>query len=450
MKKVFFLSLSVIMLSIVLHAQNNIRQVTSPETISRIEKHEKIISQFREKSNLFTEITEPYTEHIYQLWEDGNWSNLIKETMTLDTTGETWIWTNEESNYTGSGWMKTDSLVTETTPIVDGFFKVLKSNTYGWNGIKWVHIFKVSFTYEKDNLTELFIEIAIGEEIFWPFTKTEYLYTENNLLSSEIESFFDDAWKYCNRVLYFYDEEERLIEIFESYYNIDAWVDTIRTKNIYVEDEFPVETDYFIYESGYESPLKRIAFEYSELVPGLILFEYEDLWLQNDWREDIKRSYEYNSMNLVNQVITENWGNSGFELSEKLSFSYNSANKETEVLLQTREGSEWVNNSRIITLYTLSSAEDVKFTPAAFELYNNYPNPFNPSTTISYSLPAAARVQLKVFNSLGEEVKLLVNEEQNAGIHKVVFQASGLSSGVYLYRLQAGSNSETGKMILNK
>jgi hypothetical protein len=450
MKVVAFLSWFALILSVQLGAQNFSGQTTFSEKYLVTEKHEKLFSQFLEKTSRLTEVPEVYTEHIYQEWENEDWSNLIKEIITVDVSGETWIWTYEELHYSGSGWMKSDSMVTETTPLVGDYFKMLKSNTYGWNGTKWVHIFRVSFTYDEENLTEVLMEIALDDEIFGPFVKTEYQYTENNLPSSETESFYYGGWEYTNRILYFYDEEERLTEIIESYWNIDSWEDTLRTKNLYEDDEFPAETDYFIYEGGYESPLKRIAFEYSTSVLGLVLFEYEDLWLQNDWRENTKKSYEYNSIDQVTRVITEKWGNSGFELLEKLSYTYNSSNMETEVLLQTREGSEWVNKSRIISLYTISSVNEVDFTPAAFELYSNYPNPFNPSTTISYSLPAAAKVQLKVFNSLGEQVRLLVDEEQNAGIHKVVFQASGLSSGVYFYRLQAGITIETGKMILNK
>lgn len=88
----------------------------------------------------------------------------------------------------------------------------------------------------------------------------------------------------------------------------------------------------------------------------------------------------------------------------------------------------------------------------AFQLYQNYPNPFNPSTTISYSLPKSGFVQLKIYDVLGEEVAILVNEEKQIGKYKVEFNASsaqgGLSSGVYFYRLQSGSFTETKKLIL--
>ena len=88
--------------------------------------------------------------------------------------------------------------------------------------------------------------------------------------------------------------------------------------------------------------------------------------------------------------------------------------------------------------------------PSSFELEENYPNPFNPTTVIVYKLPAYTSVSLKVYDMLGREVKSLVNESQSAGSHSVTFNASGLASGIYFYRLQAGSYAATKKLLLLK
>lgn len=86
----------------------------------------------------------------------------------------------------------------------------------------------------------------------------------------------------------------------------------------------------------------------------------------------------------------------------------------------------------------------------SFMLNQNYPNPFNPSTSIIYSLPVAGLATLKVYNMLGQEVATLVNEHKSTGLHTVRFDASSLSSGTYIYRLQSGSFTQTRKMMLIK
>jgi hypothetical protein len=86
--------------------------------------------------------------------------------------------------------------------------------------------------------------------------------------------------------------------------------------------------------------------------------------------------------------------------------------------------------------------------PASYALGQNYPNPFNPSTTISYELPIESHVTLRVFDLLGKEVATLVNGVQEPGHKSVQWNAGGVASGVYLYRLQAGSYSSTKKLLL--
>jgi photosystem II stability/assembly factor-like uncharacterized protein len=86
--------------------------------------------------------------------------------------------------------------------------------------------------------------------------------------------------------------------------------------------------------------------------------------------------------------------------------------------------------------------------PSAFRLEQNYPNPFNPTTVISYQLSAVSDVRLVVFDILGREVAVLVNERQGPGAHSVKFDASGLASGVYLYRLTTPAFSQTKKLLL--
>jgi hypothetical protein len=83
-----------------------------------------------------------------------------------------------------------------------------------------------------------------------------------------------------------------------------------------------------------------------------------------------------------------------------------------------------------------------------YTLFQNYPNPFNPTTTISFSLPSKSFVTLKMFDVLGKEVASIVSEEMSQGSYSMQWNASNMPSGVYFYRLQAGSFTETRKLVL--
>ena len=112
-------------------------------------------------------------------------------------------------------------------------------------------------------------------------------------------------------------------------------------------------------------------------------------------------------------------------------------------------GSEMYLDDLELSMDMVSDVEN-EFQPLAFQLEQNYPNPFNPSTKISYSIPQQGNVTLKVYDLLGNEVATLVNEEKPAGGYEVEFNASDLSSGIYFYKLQAGSFVETKKMTVIK
>jgi photosystem II stability/assembly factor-like uncharacterized protein len=92
--------------------------------------------------------------------------------------------------------------------------------------------------------------------------------------------------------------------------------------------------------------------------------------------------------------------------------------------------------------------EDESTMPQKYALSQNYPNPFNPTTTISYSIPERSSVELKIYNSIGEEIAALVNTVKEPGKYTVKWNASGLASGIYFYKITAGEFAESKKMVL--
>jgi len=107
----------------------------------------------------------------------------------------------------------------------------------------------------------------------------------------------------------------------------------------------------------------------------------------------------------------------------------------------------WYENLEIVGIRPNADISMVR----DFRLQQNFPNPFNPTTTIEFNLPKTSEVTLKVFNILGEEVTTLVSDRLSAGSYSCEWsRTSGIASGIYLYRLEAGDYIETRKMILMK
>jgi len=137
----------------------------------------------------------------------------------------------------------------------------------------------------------------------------------------------------------------------------------------------------------------------------------------------------------------------------------NSSTTSFSLIGQPAVGVSASNNNKVIMGFlselairgSVTSSDDPKnILPLAYDLYQNYPNPFNPSTIINYQLAVGSQVTLKVYGVLGNEVATLVNEKKPAGTYELKWNAANLPSGVYFYRIQAGSFVETKKMILLK
>ncbi len=128
----------------------------------------------------------------------------------------------------------------------------------------------------------------------------------------------------------------------------------------------------------------------------------------------------------------------------------NLINEPVKILIDI--GNDGTIDDSLLVKNQITNVEDQGklFIPEEYKLEQNYPNPFNPTTTIKYSIPKTSFVSLKIYNLIGEEVATLVNEENSIGNYEIEFNATSLPSGIYFYRLQAGSFVETKKMVLLK
>ena len=118
--------------------------------------------------------------------------------------------------------------------------------------------------------------------------------------------------------------------------------------------------------------------------------------------------------------------------------------------LSSRSGSIWRLHGKLNASQELASLSQALEVPTDFALEANYPNPFNPETTIRFALPVASHVLIEVYDVLGREVARLVDGEMGAGHHTVVFEGRSLASGIYIYRMFSGSFEQYRTMLLVK
>jgi hypothetical protein len=219
-----------------------------------------------------------------------------------------------------------------------------------------------------------------------------------------------------------------------------------RIEFLSVSEEKPISTLYL--NGSIRSPYSAINFELPPVPPvGNVDVRWED---------GLYVSESAKAVALVQQ------GASPLVIKVPELFADEAQSGSNSGLVSIREfvGDQLINQVQIQRgeLYTLSGQTNrIEFElqekvdlPAEFTLDQNYPNPFNPTTTIRFGLPESADVSLEVYTVLGQKVMTLVNENRTAGWHTVSFNGAGLSSGVYVYRIQAGGMVQTRKLMLVK
>jgi hypothetical protein len=216
---------------------------------------------------------------------------------------------------------------------------------------------------------------------------------------------------------------------------IDYCADSIDTKVFFTTgtvDSYTGETGYLKY-LGYKSIRDSVAAH-----PSWILFDYADILCYDNDGNDSTTTWDTHTYPVIASKNLQGSGTGHIGMNGALRLA-----KAMWWMLARMKGWDGV-------VTEVQFDKPYKTIPTQITLDQNYPNPFNPSTTIAYHLLSANHVTLKVFDVLGREIATLVNDVQQPGNKSVRFEASTLSSGIYFYRLQAGSFTATKKLILLK
>ena len=277
-----------------------------------------------------------------------------------------------------------------------------------------------------------------------------------------MQIFNEDCSKFKNEFQvndyeYEYQSDPNILNIDDNKFIIgwESDADNERTEGIYAKYYYLKEQNHDLVDTklitpAYDATLTTTTpyFEWNQAIEDRVNFPWEvyyDLYISKD--ENFTDPFVVHSITDTSYYLKE-------ELDQQQLYYW-------KVLANTYYGdSLWSSqaNGFYISGDAMTDIENEEITPTEFTLHQNYPNPFNPSTMINYQLPISSEVNLVIYNNLGEKVATLVDEKQQVGNYSVNYDATGLSSGIYLYRLVVGNTStgsgqgyvETKKMVYLK
>lgn len=331
------------------------------------------------------------TSMIYQYWENNAWQNYWYDMFKYDENG------NE-----------------------------IEFISTQWNGSEWINSFRVTSVFDENgNLTE-----RLGQQ--WDITngwvinvfKTMISYDESGrMIEEQMQDYLNGNWVTTLRISHGYDENNNRIESLTQEFNGETLVDVFKESLLYNAQNKVIELFYLDWNVQ------------------------SSIW-QNNWRELMSYDAQGNQTEHISQ---EGNGDSWLNYAKDV-LSFNEHNHLVTVTGYGWENGNWVTYWKGNFEYVAATGIiEEAVTLNQWRLEDNYPNPFNPSTTISYQLALDSQVDLSIYNLLGQRVSTLVSQKQPAGTYNVEWNASDLPSGVYFYQLQTGSGFvQSKKLVLLK
>jgi hypothetical protein len=413
-------------------------------------------------------------EKIEQNWDGSDWVNGWMDTYTYD--GNNNLVEHIEQEWGISDWMNSGMWI-YTYDLNNNHIESIKQR---WEDSDWVNSWKDTYKYDENNNLVQYRHQTSSVWGWYDDWRESYTFDENNNLVQFIYQEYNyGSWENLEKEIYIYDVNNKLIEKILQEWEISAWVNSHKFTYIYngnnnlVEELNQVWNGYawvnlnkyvYIYD-GNDNLIEKVwkwwknseyvnysidTYTYDENC-NLIEYLYQYCGYGYDCENNRRWESTFDGNNLLEKTV-QRWVGYSFywENFWKEIYNYDVNSNMIEFLYQDGRANSWVNKWRRAYTYIVTGTEQISDEIKSFRLSDNYPNPFNPSTNIEYSIPKKSFVSLQVFDILGREVVKLVEEEKDIGDYKVEFNSSGLSSGAYFYQLKAGDFIETKKMILLK
>ena len=309
--------------------------------------------------------------------------------------------------------------------------------------------------------------------------KQEYSYNPLGNLSVQINSgWSENGWDPYWRYSHMYDTEGNLMLYLAEQWNGTEWSNWSKTDYYRSEDFYDFIQSTWI-SGNYENRTKG---HYTYGSNGLIDQCIYSTWHDSDWSIASRRTYTYDANNNLTEELWEEYSDEVYNPSYRFVSQFDAYNNQTNEVRQSWDASrsQWKDDYRYTTTfneknqktyflyeawggyfwtpvskseYEYSTATDIdepEELSSDYRLFNNYPNPFNPTTKINYSLPESSEIELSIHSSTGEKIATLYKGVKSAGQHSHTFDAGDLASGIYFYKLVADNFVEVKKMILMK
>ena len=371
--------------------------------------------QFTEHGT-YTYVGSKVNTYFSQFWI-GSWENYELSTWGYNGPGTIasilfQTWDTDSSAWANSA---------RSVMTYDGSNRLTVMESQSWNGADFAGTARILYTYDGSSR----VETVITQE--WTgawsnVTRTTYTYNGAGLESqSVVDNYFGGNWLTTYRWTSTYDGSNRLTlrvrEFYNTFWNNDA------------------KSEYDYNGSG-DNTLQR-----------------DYLWLTSDWALTDVDTMKYDGSHRLTQTVYNNI--LPFANVSRTDNAYDGSGNLVEEISAAFSGT-WINTDRYVFVYTsLASKIEGEPLPADFSLWQNHPNPFNPTTTIRYSLSRPHLVQIEVYNVLGQLVSTLENSEQGVGVYETTWDGTNangqdVASGVYFYRLKAGEFVQTRKMVLSR
>ena len=335
---------------------------------------------------------------------------------------------------------------------------------------------RLTYQYTNTGKTQYYIHESWNTTTQSWVNEAQYFYTydENDHLSLYEYQYWDGSqWKNSQQIEYTYDSDGHLL----SYKALNwddinqEWVYSSAQNYTYDDKGYSIEYILQWWDADSQSWINKNRYTYTRNSSGYILNSLFQTWDENlsDWQNTGLYTYEWNANNQIVSQLYQKWDmdDNAWVDSNLQNYEYTPGGYLSHFTAMLWSASDWqplyssvyYNYDEIIVTSFYCSEftayyEDVtgisarETAPRVFSLNQNFPNPFNPETTIEYRLSRGGLVTIRVYNTLGEEVAVLVNKKIPAGKHSVTFDAAHLSSGMYMYTMSVDDRTVSVKKMM--